>query len=277
MSNIFTFNPVNSFIIGICIGSFLNVVIYRLPNNISIIKPRSFCPKCKNKISWRENIPILSWLIQKGKCNNCRENIGIRYPLIELLIGIFFIIFSKSNPYLYNSININFTFVNFFETIFSWFFLCLLIVISFIDLKHFWIPQMLINLGFLFGGLNLFCIQILSNFNESRLIIECFSASILSYILFELVRISAKYFYKKDALGKGDSKLIAMIALWLGGFGMVFSISITYIFAAFCLLTAMNLKLIKRNQLIPFAPFLSLGGLIVWFFGNQTLIQNFIQ
>ena len=277
MSNISTFNPLNSFIIGICIGSFLNVVIYRLPNNISIIKPRSFCPKCKKKISWRENVPILSWLIQKGKCNNCRENIGLRYPLIELLTGIFFIFFSKSSPYLYHSMNINFPFVNFFETIFGWFFLCLLIVISFIDLKHFWIPQMLINLGFLFGGLNLFCIQILSNFEESKLLIECFSASVFSYILFELVRISAKYFYKKDALGKGDSKLISMIALWLGGFGMVFLISITYIFAAFCLLTAMNLKLIKRNQLIPFAPFLSLGGLIVWFFGNQTLIQNFIQ
>ena len=89
--------------------------------------------------------------------------------------------------------------------------------------------------------------------------------------------LKAKYFYKKDALGKGDSKLISMIALWLGGFGMVFSISITYIFAAFCLLIAINLKLIKRNQLIPFAPFLSLGGLTVWFFGNQTLIKNFIQ
>jgi len=277
MSHISTFSTFNSFIIGICVGSFLNVVIYRLPNNISIIKPRSFCPKCKKKISWRENIPILSWLFQKGKCKKCKANIGIRYPLIELLTGILFIFFSNSSPYLYNSIYINFPFVNFFETIFSWFFLCLLIVISFIDLKHFWIPQMLIILGFLFGVLNLFYIQILSNFNDSILLIECFSASIFSYILFEIVRISAKYFYKKDALGKGDSKLISMIALWLGGFGMVFSISITYIFAAFCLLIAMNLKLIKRNQLIPFAPFLSLGGLIVWFFGNQTLIQNFIQ
>ena len=98
--------------------------------------------------------------------------------------------------------------------------------------------------------------------------------SLFSYLTFELIRVSARRFYKRDALGKGDSKLVSMMALWLGPLGIIFSVAITYIFAAFCLLIAIKLKFIKKNQLIPFAPFLSFGGLSVWFFGNQVLIQN---
>ena len=77
---------------------FLNVVVYRLPNNISIVKPRSFCPKCTNKLTWRENIPLISWLIQRGKCINCKTTISIDYPLIELITGILFVVFINSSP-----------------------------------------------------------------------------------------------------------------------------------------------------------------------------------
>ena len=90
------------FLIGICIGSFLNVLIFRLPNEISILKIRSFCPKCKNKIKWYFNIPIISWIILKAKCNNCSTKISSRYPLVELIIGILFVVFSNANPYFYN-------------------------------------------------------------------------------------------------------------------------------------------------------------------------------
>ena len=74
-----------AFIIGSCIGSFINVIVYRFPNNLSIIKPRSFCPKCKTKLTWIENIPLISWFMQGGRCKNCNTSISIRYPLIELI------------------------------------------------------------------------------------------------------------------------------------------------------------------------------------------------
>ena len=78
-------NYLYAFIFGSCIGSFINVVVYRFPNNLSIVKPRSFCPKCKIKLTWRENIPLISWLIQRGSCINCNATISMRYPLVELL------------------------------------------------------------------------------------------------------------------------------------------------------------------------------------------------
>ena len=269
------FNLINifeSFLIGICIGSFINVVIYRLPNDISIITPRSFCPECKYKISWRENIPLISWIIQKGKCINCNQKISIRYPFIELTTGILFVIFNSASPSIYNSTNFNFL-----EILFGWFFVSLLLVISLIDIKYFWIPQSLINIGLLIGCLNLLFIQIISNLGQIDLILNCILTSLISFILFELLRVSAKSFFKKDALGKGDSKLVSMMALWLGSTGTILSLGISYIFAAFCLLIALKTKIIRRNQLVPFAPFLSFGGLVVWFFGNEFLIRNFLR
>ena len=74
---------IENFLIGLCIGSFLNVVIFRLPNEMSLLRPRSFCPECKNTISWRSNIPLLSFLVQRGKCSYCRTWIGFRYPFVE--------------------------------------------------------------------------------------------------------------------------------------------------------------------------------------------------
>ena len=133
----------NNFFIGICIGSFLNVVIFRLPNDISILSPRSFCPKCEKKIKWYLNIPILSWVILKAKCNYCSTRISLRYPIVEFITGLLFIIFSSANPYFY-FLNLD----NPFEKIFSWIILSILLAISFIDFEHFWIPQSLINFEF---------------------------------------------------------------------------------------------------------------------------------
>ena len=89
-------------ITGLCFGSFLNVVIYRIPEGISIVKPRSFCPDCKKEIKYTDNIPLISWLIQKGKCSYCGSFINIRYPMIEILTAILFFVFSESSPELYS-------------------------------------------------------------------------------------------------------------------------------------------------------------------------------
>ena len=139
-----TFNYLYAFIIGSCIGSFINVVVHRLPNDLSIIKPRSFCPKCKTKLTWKENVPLISWLIQRGRCIHCNTSISIRYPLIELITAILFVVFINSSPslFIYSSNVI-------FNVFFSWLFLSLLICIAFIDINCFWIPQGLINFGFL--------------------------------------------------------------------------------------------------------------------------------
>ena len=262
-------NIIKIFFVGLCIGSFLNVVIYRLPNDLSIIKPRSFCPKCKNQINWVSNIPVFSWLIQKGKCKYCKESISPKYLLIELLTGLLFIIFSKSSPFIYKfSSNL------IFEDIFSWIFLSTLLAISFIDWEYLWIPQSLVNFGFLFGFLNLLLIEFfkIDSVSES-IILKGLLSSLAAYFLFETLRILSKFFYKKDAIGKGDSKLISMIALWLGPMGTLLTFGISYVAAAIWIVFSFKVMKIKNIKVIPFAPFLSIGGLIVWFFGNQFLIK----
>ncbi len=267
------FNYYYAFLIGLCIGSFINLIVYRFPNDLSIIKPRSFCPKCKTKLTWRENIPLISWLIQRGRCLNCSTSISIKYPLIELITAILFVVFINSSPSLYSySSNL------FFNIFFSWLFLSLLICITFIDIKSFWIPQGLINFGFISGFLCLIFIGLFNNnLIDFYLIARRLSASAISFFIFESVRYLTKYIFKKDAIGKGDSKLIAMLGLWLGPIGILFAVGISYIFAGIYCLVGLSLNLISFRQFIPFAPFLSLGGLIIWFIGNDFVISKILR
>ena len=262
-----------AFIFGLCIGSFINVVVYRFPKNLSIVKPRSFCPKCKIKLTWKENIPLISWLIQRGSCINCNATISMRYPLVELLTAILFVIFINSSPYLYNA-----SFNSIFHIFFSWIFLSLLICITLIDIKSFWIPQGLINFGFLSGFLCLICIGLLNNkFIDFNLLARGLSASAISFFIFESIRYFAKYIFKKDAIGKGDSKLVAMLCLWLGPLGTLFAVGFAYIFAAIYCLVGLSLNALRLGKYIPFAPFLSLGGLFMWLIGNDFVIYNILR
>jgi len=262
-----------SFVIGSCIGSFLNVVIYRLPNDLSIIKPRSFCPICKTKLTWRENIPFISWLIQGRKCITCRTNIPYRYPLIELFTGALFTIFVNSSPSLYSSSSN--LFVN---TFFSWIFLSILVCIAFIDIDCLWIPQGLLNFGFISGSLGLLFLSIFGNeFIDFVFLFKGLGSSLLSFFIFEIFRRFAKYLFKKDAIGLGDSKLIAMLALWIGPIGTLFAVGFSYIFAAMFCLIGLFMKFLRFREVIPFAPFISLGGLTVWFLGNEFIMLKILH
>lgn len=266
-------NTFQAFLVGICIGSFLNVLIFRLPNEISILRPRSFCPKCKNKIKWYFNVPIISWIILKAKCNYCSTKISSRYPLVELISGILFVVFSNANPYFYD-----FNLFNPFEKIFSWVFLATLFSISLIDFEHFWIPQSLINFGFLIGLINLFLVEFYKiDFYQNNIFLKGIFGATGAFLAFELLRYFSRLVFKKDALGKGDSKLVAMLGIWLGPIGILLGVGISYILASIYLLIGFKINKIKRGQLIPFAPFLSAGGLIVWYFGNETLLKVFYR
>ena len=270
VTNIFYFQ---AFVIGTCIGSFLNVIIYRFPKDLSIVRPRSFCPKCKTQLTWRENIPFISWLIQGCKCINCRTTISFRYPLIELSTGALFAIFVNSSPPLYaSSSNL------IFNSFFSWIFLSILICISFIDAEYFWIPQGLINFGFISGLLGLIFLNILSNrFIDFVFLFKVLSTSFISFFISEIFRRAAKYILKKDAIGKGDSKLIAMLAIWIGPIGTLCAVGLSYVFAAIYCFVGISLNFLRFRQAIPFAPFISLGGLTVWFMGNEFVLSKILR
>ena len=265
-------NIFENFVIGICIGSFLNVVVYRLPNQIPISTSRSFCPKCKKRINWSSNIPLLSWILQKGRCKSCLESIDLKYPIIEFITGSLFVLFSTSSPYFYNFISSDII----LEKYLSWILVSILLAISIIDMEYFWIPQVLINFGFLFGLINLSFVQsMIIDSSQRNFFLRGFLGALVAYFIFYILRITSKSFFKKDALGKGDQKLGALIGLWLGPMGVIISIGISYLIAASYLFILYFSKKLNKGDYIPFAPFLSAGGLVVWYFGNDFLLKIF--
>ena len=128
-----------AFIFGLMVGSFLNVVIYRLPIGKSVIRPRSFCPGCGRTISWYENVPVLSWLLLRGKCRGCGSTISLRYPVIELLSGLLAVL----------AVHLHSDWIN---AAFAYAFLASLLVITMIDWDHRIIPDQ-ISLSFIVVGI----------------------------------------------------------------------------------------------------------------------------
>ena len=151
----------------------------------------------------------------------------------------------------------------------------LLICISFIDIDCLWISQGLINFGFISGILGLAFLNIFDyEFFDFVLLFKGLITCLTSFFIFEIFRRVAKYIFKKDAIGKGDSKLVAMLTLWLGPLGTLFAVSLSYIFAAAYCFVGLSFNFLKFRQVIPFAPFLSLGGSIIWLLGNEVIIEK---
>ncbi len=229
------------FILGTIFGSFLNVVIYRIPNQLSIIRPRSHCPNCKTMIPFYRNIPIISFLIQKGKCNNCNKSISFLYLLTEFIIGIIFLVgFHYFEPLE----SITFILVS-----------SLLYSISIIDYKYYIIP---LELSF-FTLLALLPNIILST--NSLYYIYGFLVG-LGYLLF--IYTITWIVTKKEPLGLGDIQLIALLGLWLGPLKILITIFLSACIGIFYWIILYFVKGYKKNRKLPFGTFLSLSAIIIY-------------
>ena len=186
---------------GACLGSFANVCIYRLPKNKQIISGRSFCPKCKKKINWFDNLPIISFLFLSGKCRKCKKVIPLRYLIVELITGISFLL-------------IYLNFENLYTIIFLSILSLILIMIFFIDLENFIIPD---SLNFIIMGLALLK-NFLPNFDTSLIheINQSIIGGMVGYLSIWLIIYLYKTFKKIDGMGFGDAKLMAGIGLLFG-------------------------------------------------------------
>jgi len=229
------------FILGTIFGSFLNVVIYRIPNQLSIIRPRSHCPNCKTMIPFYRNIPIISFLIQKGKCNNCNKSISFLYLLTEFIIGIIFLVgFHYFEPLE----SITFILVS-----------SLLYSISIIDYKYYIIP---LELSF-FTLLALLPNIILST--NSLYYIYGFLVG-LGYLLF--IYTITWIVTKKEPLGLGDIQLISLLGLWLGPLKILITIFLSACIGIFYWIILYFVKGYKKNRKLPFGTFLSLSAIIIY-------------
>ncbi len=233
------------FILGITIGSFLNVVIYRVPNEKSIVTPRSSCTKCGHLIKWYENIPILSWIFLKGKCLECKASISFIYPFVELLTGIF-AYFVFINFYQFNTLSL-------IQSLLIFLILCAFICHFFIDLKHQILPD----------GINIFLLVCCLAY--SYLFLDFKMSLIGGAFGFALPLFVTWVYYKIRGvigLGGGDIKLFGILGLLFGLKGVILNLFLScFVGAAFSLILMMFGKM-DREKPIAFGPFIILTSVV---------------
>ncbi len=237
-------------ILGAAVGSFLNVVILRLPKeDSSIVFPASHCPACLAPLHWYENIPIFSYLLLRGRCGHCKEKISLQYPLVELAMAAL-------SAALFHRFGLSTAFAGYFI------FAAALLAIIFIDYHHYIIPDVIdlpgIVLGFLFSFINP-----LVSWQSSLIGIIAGGG-----VLWAVAAIYA-FLRKKEGMGGGDIKLLAMLGAWLGWQSLPFIIFFSSFSGA--VIGSISLYLLKKDQAsqIPFGPFLSVAAFLFLFFNEQ--------
>jgi len=244
------------FIFGLIIGSFLNVVIYRLPEHKSIVTPSSHCPNCNAGIKPYDNIPLISYLILRGKCRSCGRHISLRYPLIEFLTGAL-------AAAVYIKYGISFDWIILFALSAA------LVVAAFIDIDHKIIPDVITYPGIVIG----FACSFFLSINNPI-------GSVLGIITGGGFLLGTAYAYKKvtgvEGMGMGDVKLMAMLGAFLGWGAVLFIIIMSAFIGAAAGLSLMAFAGKGRRYAIPYGPFISLSAIIYLFYG-QSLINLYLR
>jgi leader peptidase (prepilin peptidase)/N-methyltransferase len=240
-----------AFAVGLCIGSFLNVCIHRLPLGASIAKPPSSCPGCGARIRWYDNLPVISWVLLRGRCRHCKAPISIRYPIVELLTGAFAMI-------LWLRFGLDWQVFIYFV------FVSALLVITFIDLDHRIIPDTISLPGIPIGFAASFLLPDIT-WSDALIGILAGGGTLLT------IAWGYQLLTGKDGMGGGDIKLLAMIGAFLGWKGVLFTIMASSFIGTLVGVMIM-VKAGKGMKLaIPFGPFLSIGAVVYIFFGPQLI------
>jgi len=234
-----------SFALGAIIGSFLNVCIYRIPAKISVVSPPSRCPQCGSEIRWYQNVPIISWLALGGKCASCKVPISMRYPLVEALNGILFALVIYRFP-LSEASMVFMVFVS------------LLVVVTFIDIDHQIIPNVISLPGILVGFAGSFFIPWLT-------LADSVLGALAGVLLLGSVAFGYRLLTGKEGMGMGDLKLLAMIGAFLGWKAILPVVFIASLAGSLIGVPLMLIKGADGKLALPFGPFLSLAAIIYLF------------
>jgi leader peptidase (prepilin peptidase) / N-methyltransferase len=296
---------------GLAFGSFLNVCLTRWPEGESVAKPRSHCRSCDRTLAWWENIPLVSWITLRGRCRTCGAWIGIRYPLVELAVGALWGIavwrllrmaLESNVPAispllhwnLYNEIGWTFAILIFFWT---------LVAIAALDAENFWIPDWLTFPGTLLGLASFVIYEIVAAQTPDapppslyRLAFRLAASRVvgiaLAALLILLIRWTYKLLRKREGIGLGDAKLMAMLAAWLGLPGALLSFFIGVVLGAAVALIALALPSTRAKKTsadedneaapswslhkLPLGTFLSIGGIVSALWG-QTILAAYLR
>jgi leader peptidase (prepilin peptidase)/N-methyltransferase len=248
------------FVFGTVVGSFLNVCIWRIPREESLLKPGSHCPKCNTPIAWYDNIPIVSYLVLRGRCRHCGERISIRYAVVEALTGALFVC-------LYLKFGLTIAFAVYCALVASF------IAVTFIDIDHYIIPNRITFGGIGVGLVLSFTAKYLpgDRFVVTNTVQALLGGVVFAGILYVLDQVS-KLIFKKPGMGGGDVKLAAMIGLFVGlrlVLPVILVASVVGSVIGIGILIARRKEEPDPSHYIPFGPYLVLGTIIVLFFGEN--------
>jgi leader peptidase (prepilin peptidase)/N-methyltransferase len=250
------------FLVGLCVGSFLNVVVYRLPLGRSLVFSRSACLTCGAQIAWYDNIPLLSFLLLAGKCRFCKAKISWQYPAVELITGLLFLLvllsFGPTRQGLAHLI-----------------FLGALVILSVIDIKSYTLPDKITLPGIFFGILvvpwltapSLTPYEIIAAYREA------FVGSALGGWLLFLVGVLGDWAFRKESMGGGDIKLAGMIGAFLGWKMVILAFLLASVLGALGGVLTMLFRGWKKGTMIPFGPYLALGAGIGVFYGEEIWLR----
>ena len=239
------------FVLGTVMGSFLNVCIHRIPQGKSIVTPSSHCPHCKKPIRFYDNIPLVSFIWLRGRCRVCNAPISLRYPLVELLMGLF----SSILLLRYGVSALYFIYFILFGS---------LTLISFIDLTHRIIPDVISLPGIIIGVAISFLHPQLSFTNALIGVLVGGGSLYVVATLYQLIT-------KREGMGGGDVKLLAMIGAFIGWKGVLFTILCSSFIGSMVGVAMMFISKADSKYAVPFGPFLSLGAMIYVLLGDPLI------
>jgi leader peptidase (prepilin peptidase)/N-methyltransferase len=246
------------FALGASIGSFINVVVYRLPAGLSVLWPPSRCPHCLNRLKAYDNVPVLGWLWLKGRCRYCKNKISPRYPIVEAVTGILFLV-----------IFWNFQFS--LQTIGYWAFGCWLLALSLIDWDTMTLPNPLTKSGLVLGIVFQMAVGFGGEFSWEGLakhLMLAIAGATVGIWLFDAIAILGSLAFRKTVMGAGDAKLAAMMGAWLGWRNLLLASFLACTLGVLVGGGAIILSRHKMGQKMPFGPFLALAAMITVFSGQ---------
>jgi leader peptidase (prepilin peptidase)/N-methyltransferase len=252
------------FMFGACWGSFLNVCIYRIPAELSVVKPRSRCPKCMTDLAWKDNIPILGWIFLGGKCRYCKAPISARYPSIELLTAILFTLVWLR--FAYNPVVVPYGLLVFG-----------LILGSMVDFDEMWIPDRCTIGGMIIGPVFSLILPAMHG-AETHLggLIQSLIGLAVGFGSLWSVALIGKLVLKKDAMGFGDVKLMGALGAFLGWQSIIFIVFVSSLLGTIVGVTFIALGNKEWQSKIPFGPYIALAAMI-WMLGGSALWQLYLD
>lgn len=267
-----------AFLWGACVGSFLNVCIHRIPRDLSVVKPRSFCPHCKTPIPWYLNIPIVAWLAVRGKCRFCSAPISPRYVLIETLTAVLFLLVWLKLDVWQGSPVLGLAPVSTWMLVpVYWLAIAGLILGTFVDLEHLIIPDR-VTLGGIAAGLLLSWAVPELHGADDRLaaLLRAAVGAAVGWGLLWAVAVLGKAIFRKDAMGFGDVKLLGAVGAFMGWQAVLFTVMISSLTGSIAGLTMVALHRKGMRSRIPYGPYLALAA-VVWILWGPALWEAYVN